>query len=97
MADLGGGHGYEGAMRILFLLPLAAIALAGCVRTVANVVTLPVRATGQAVDWATTSQEEADRNRGREMRKQEEREAKERRKAEKEARKRQQEAERQPY
>jgi hypothetical protein len=58
----------------------AAFLLQGCVaRTAANIVTLPVRAGSQAADWATTSQDEADRNRGREMRKQEKREAKERR------------------
>ncbi|MBU3076635.1 hypothetical protein [Sphingomonas quercus] len=78
-------------MRIL-LLTAAALALAGCVRTAANIVTFPVRAGSQVVDWSTTSQEEADRNRGREMRKQEEREAKERRKEEKEARRRERDA-----
>ena len=70
------------------LLCAAALPLAGCVvRTAANVVTLPVRAASQGVDWATTSQDEADRNRGRKIRKQEEREVKERRRQEKEARK----------
>jgi hypothetical protein len=57
------------------------------VRTVANVVTAPVRAGSQVVDWTTTSQEEADRNYGRKMRKQEAREGKERKKADKERRK----------
>lgn len=60
----------------LLLLPLAA---AGCVRTVASVVTAPVRAAGQVVDWTTTSQSEADRNYGRRMRKAEAREGRERR------------------
>lgn len=46
--------------------------LAGC-NTVANLVTAPVRAVGQVADWTTTSQDEADRNRGRELRKLEER------------------------
>lgn len=74
--------------RMLWILPMA-LALQGCIaRTAADIVTLPVKAGSQAADWATTSQEEADRNRGREMRKQEERDAKERRKAEKEARRR---------
>lgn len=74
-------------MRILVLLPLAALLLSGCVaRTAANVVTLPVRAVGKTADWMTTSQEEADRNRGRAMRKQEKRDAKERKREEKEAR-----------
>jgi uncharacterized lipoprotein YajG len=69
-------------MRLLLAFAAAAL-LSGCVmRTAANVVTLPVKAASQGVDWATTSQDEADRNRGRELRKQEEREAKERRRAE---------------
>lgn len=73
-------------MRLLLLVPLAFM-LSGCIaRTAANIVTLPVRAVGQGVDWATTSQDEADRNRGREIRRQEEREAKERRRAERERR-----------
>ncbi len=41
--------------------------LGGC-----SVATLPVKATGKWVDWSTTSQDEADRNRGREMRKRDE-------------------------
>ena len=74
-------------MRIMFLLVPAALLLTGCIaRTAANIVTLPVRAAGAGIDAVTTSQEEADRNRGREIRKQEEREAKERRRAQKEAR-----------
>jgi len=73
-------------MRLVLLVPIALL-LSGCVvRTAANVVTLPVRAVGQGVDWATTSQDEADRNRGREIRRQEERERKERRRAERERR-----------
>lgn len=68
----------------------AALSLAGCVSTAKTVVTAPFKAVGQGVDWATTSQEEADRNRGREMRKQEERDRKERKRAEKEARRQQQ-------
>ncbi len=63
-------------MRIpaLLGLSLAAIALQGCiVRAAADVVTLPVRAVGKGVDLATTSQSEADENRGREIRKREER------------------------
>lgn len=76
-------------MRTLVPLPLVALLLSGCVvRTAANVATLPVRAVGKTADWATTSQEEADRNRGRAMRKQEKRDARERRRDEKEARRR---------
>lgn len=61
----------------LFALCLAALSLSGCVaKTAWDVATLPVRAGAQAADWATTSQDEADRNRGREMRKEEERQRK---------------------
>lgn len=72
--------------RLLLLLPLPALLLGGCVSTAVAVVKAPFQVAGAAVDAVTTSQEEADRNRGREIRKQEEREAKERRKAEKRAR-----------
>ncbi|WP_294251920.1 hypothetical protein [uncultured Sphingomonas sp.] len=59
-------------MRILPVLLMLPLLAGGCVvKTAANVVTLPVRAGAKAVDWTTTSQEEADRNRGREMRKRE--------------------------
>ena len=64
-------------------LPLACFSLAllsgGCVRTVVGVATAPVRVAGKVVDWSTTSQSEADRNRGRKMRKAEECEGRERR------------------
>ena len=60
------------------LLPLLA---GGCVHTVTSVATAPFKVAGKAVDWTTTSQSEADRNYGRKMRKQEEREGKERKKA----------------
>jgi hypothetical protein len=54
---------------LVALLPLLA---GGClVKTAANVATMPVKAGAKAVDWTTTSQDEADRNRGREMRKRE--------------------------
>ena len=63
------------------ITPVLAIALATCsltlsgclVRTAANVATAPVRAASKAVDLATTSQSEADENRGREIRRREER------------------------
>lgn len=55
-------------------LTLAALALQGCLaRAAVGVVTLPVRAVSAGVDAATTSQSEADENRGREIRKREER------------------------
>ncbi|MBA4089545.1 MULTISPECIES: hypothetical protein [Sphingomonadaceae] len=72
---------------VLLATPFLLLALPGCVRTVASVVTAPVRAGAQVVDWSTTSQSEADRNYGRKMRKQEAREGKERKKADQERRK----------
>lgn len=61
-------------------LVMAALPLGGCIaRTAYDVATLPVKAGGKVVDWTTTSQSEADRNYGRKMRKQEEREGRERR------------------
>ncbi|HAF42438.1 MAG TPA: hypothetical protein DCG90_11845 [Sphingobium sp.] len=71
---------------LLLATPLILLALPGCVRTVASVVTAPVRAGAQVVDWTTTSQDEADRNYGRKMREQEAREGRERKKADKERR-----------
>lgn len=56
-------------------------------KTAANIVTLPVKAGAQAADWATTSQDESDRNYGRKMREKEAREGRERRKRDKECRK----------
>lgn len=75
----------KGAM----IAAVAAIPLmtGGCVRTAASVVTAPFKAAGQVVDWTTTSQDEADRNYGREMRKKEAREGRERRDWEKRCRK----------
>ena len=44
----------------------------GCIaKTAFDIATMPIKATAQAADWATTSQDEADRNYGREMRKKE--------------------------
>ena len=56
--------------RALLLLPL--LATAGCVSTAKSIVTAPFKVAGKAVDWTTTSQSEADRNRGRKLRKAEE-------------------------
>lgn len=56
----------------LVMLASASLMLSGCVRTLVDVATLPVRAAGKAVDLATTSQSEADEKRGRELRKREE-------------------------
>ena len=72
------GHGQ--AMRkyliLFFILPLS-----GCVASAAKtVVTAPFKVVGKAVDLATTSQSEADENRGRKMRKEEEKARKQARK-----------------
>lgn len=73
--------------RIALVALLAPLLVGGCVaKTAYHVVTFPVKAGAKAVDWTTTSQSEADRNRGRADRKREERAAKERRKAEKHCR-----------
>ncbi len=58
---------------LLFIVPCLALALGGCLaKTAIGVVTAPVRIASQAADWATTSQDEADRARGREVRRREE-------------------------
>ena len=74
-------------MRIAVIL-FAAMALSGCVSTAVAIVKAPFQIVGQAADWATTSQDEADRNRGRAERKAEEKIAKNRRRQEKVARRR---------
>ncbi len=62
--------------RILLSLA-AALMLSGCIaKTALDIVTLPVKAASAAVDAVTVSQSEADEKRGREIRKQEEREGK---------------------
>lgn len=45
--------------------------LGGCVSTAASIITAPVRAAGQVVDWTTTSQDESDRSLGRRVRERE--------------------------
>ncbi|MEI9851128.1 MAG: hypothetical protein WDN24_10165 [Sphingomonas sp.] len=73
----------------MFKFPLPVLAgmsllLSGCVASaVVDIATLPVKAGSKAVDVATTSRAESDRNYGRKMRKREAREGKERRKHEK--------------
>jgi hypothetical protein len=63
---------------IVAVLPLLS---GGCIaKTIVDVATLPVKAGAQAADWATTSQDESDRNYGRKMREKEAREGKELRK-----------------
>jgi len=69
------------------ILPILLIpALGGCVGTLVDVATAPVRVAGKAVDMATTSQSEADEKRGRELRKREERYGELSRKHERESR-----------
>ena len=63
----------------LFILPVLLLATGGCVGTAASIVKAPFQVAGKAVDMATTSQEEADRNYGRKMRRAEAREGQERR------------------
>ena len=77
--------------RFLPLLLLAPM-LAGCIATAVAgvavaVVKAPFQIAGAGIDMMTTSQEEADRNRGRDLRKQEEAEAKAAKKVEKQRRK----------
>ena len=73
---------------ILIALPLA---LSGCITSIAktavDVVTLPVKVVSEGVDLATTSQSEADEQRGRELRKAEEEAGKRARIADKQCRK----------
>ncbi|HET8750408.1 MAG TPA: hypothetical protein VFM42_06675 [Sphingomicrobium sp.] len=62
-------------MKQLLLLALG-LSLSGCIvgtvaKTAVDVATLPVKAASAGVDAVTTSQAEADQNRGREIRKQE--------------------------
>lgn len=52
---------------LLMLTPIAL--LGGCLSTIGTVVTAPVKVAAKAADWATISQDEADRNRGRVIRK----------------------------
>jgi hypothetical protein len=74
---------------ILLVMPLG---LAGCVvgtvaKIAVDVVTLPVKLASAGVDAATTSQKEADENRGREMRRQDEERGKQVRMAQERCRK----------
>ena len=59
-------------MKPIFLAALLPLALGGCVisaaRTAVDIVTLPVKVVAKTVDLATTSQSEADENRGRALR-----------------------------
>ena len=75
----------------IFILPLAALALAGCIAqtavdTAVKVATLPVKAASAGVDAVVTTQAESDRKRGARIRRQEECIGKEERKARKDRR-----------
>ena len=60
-------------LALIALLP-ASMLVQGCLaKTAYDVVTAPVKVVSKGVDLATTSQSEADENRGREIRKREER------------------------
>ena len=89
---MGSRRGQDMKKSMMFGAPLLMLALPGCVRTVASVVTAPVRAGAQVADWTTTRQDEADRNYGRKMREKEAREGREAKKAEKARRKQGREA-----
>jgi hypothetical protein len=71
-------------IRLLAAAALFPLLAGGCVRTVATVVTAPVKVVSKTADWATTSQSEADRNAGRKLRKEDEKRAREERKARRE-------------
>jgi isocitrate lyase len=63
-------------MRNAFLVAALPLLLSGCIvgtvaKTAVDVATLPVKAASAGVDAVTTSQAEADQNRGREIRRQE--------------------------
>ena len=66
-------NGTPGARIALALAATASmLLLGGCLaKTALDVATMPVKAVGKAADWATTSQEESDRNYGRKIRKKE--------------------------
>ena len=68
----------------LMLLPLAT---GGCMANAAvGLVSTPFKVAGKAADWATTSQDESDRNYGRKARKADAREGRERKKADRRCR-----------
>lgn len=78
-------------MRGLMIAAVSALPLltGGCVAKAAwDVATMPVKAGAQAADWATTSQDEADRNYGRKMREKEAREGRERKERDEDDRRR---------
>ncbi len=65
----------------LMVIPglVGALLVSGCVSTAVGLATAPVRVASKVVDLTTTSQAEADRNRGRDMRHAEARERRQQR------------------
>jgi hypothetical protein len=93
IVQIPGDFCYGPAMRIVLLLALP-LGLSGCIaRTAVDIVTLPVRVVGAGVDAVTTSQSEADERRGREIRRQEEREGRDARQRERDERRARERAE----
>jgi hypothetical protein len=71
----------------LLIAGIAALALSGCIaRTALEVASIPVKVASAGVDAAITTQAEADRKRGRQIRRQEECIGREERKARKQDR-----------
>ncbi|OYW23480.1 MULTISPECIES: hypothetical protein [unclassified Sphingomonas] len=67
------------ALCAVLLLP---VATGGCLaKSAIGVASAPFKIAGQTADWATTSQDEADRNYGRKARKEDARSGRERKKA----------------
>ena len=65
-------------LAVLALLPILGGCIVGTVaKTAVDVATIPVKVASAGVDAVTTSQAEADQNRGREIRKEEERRGRE--------------------
>ncbi len=82
------------ALRPILAIAGLAIALGGCVSTAVAVVKAPFQIVGAGIDAVTTSQAEADRNRGRRERKAEEKAAKQAKRDEKARRQAERTAER---
>ena len=61
------------SVRALSSLLILSLALSGCIGTLVDVATAPVKVVSKGVDLATTSQSERDEKRGREIRQREER------------------------
>lgn len=71
----------------LFLVPLAALLLPGCIaKTALDVASIPIKVASAGVDAAITTQAESDQKRGARIRRQEECVGKEDRKARKQKR-----------